>query len=172
MPSKLDDVIRLPAAALDPQGRVLVLGADNRLQAVAVGVLRYLENDILVRAPDLAGREVVMQRTPLLGPGIKVKPLREGGAKGDAQNIAAESAGEAPGRSLGESVVESVVESPGGSPDEPLVELSDARRQRLVQFVQQNKELRSDVRQRLLEALAQPKVAAPLVRRLETRLDG
>ncbi|MBC6407188.1 MAG: efflux transporter periplasmic adaptor subunit [Rhodobacteraceae bacterium] len=160
----LDGVIRLPAAALDPQGRVLVLGADNRLQAVAVGVLRYLENDILVQAPDLAGREVVMQRTPLLGPGIKVKPLREGGAKGDAQNIAAESAGEAPGGSI--------VESPGGSPDEPLVELSDARRQRLVQFVQQNKELRSDVRQRLLEALAQPKVAAPLVRRLETRLDG
>ena len=38
-------------------------------------------DDVIVRARGLAGREVVAERSPLLGAGIKVRPLRPGGAK-------------------------------------------------------------------------------------------
>jgi len=34
----------------------------------------------LVRSRDLPGRDIVTQQTPLLGKGIKVKVLREGGS--------------------------------------------------------------------------------------------
>lgn len=72
----LDRVVRLPAAALDAGGGVLVLGNDDRLEALVVTLLRRQGDDVLVRGADLAGREVVAERTPLLGAGIKVKPLR------------------------------------------------------------------------------------------------
>jgi multidrug resistance efflux pump len=73
----LDNVIRLPAAAVDAAGGVLLLGAEDRLEAGSVEVLRRLGDDVLVRG-DIAGREVVQARSPLLGAGISVKPLRAG----------------------------------------------------------------------------------------------
>ncbi len=74
----LDDVARLPASAVDAAGTVLVLGADDRLEAASVQVLRWLGDDILIAAGALAGREVVAKRSPLLGAGIKLRPLRPG----------------------------------------------------------------------------------------------
>jgi len=71
----LDMVIRLPSSALDAQGRVLVLDDENRLEAAQVDVLRRVGDAVLVRGP-IAGREVVEARSPLLGAGIAVKPLR------------------------------------------------------------------------------------------------
>ncbi len=76
----LTGVIALPVAALGPQGGVLVLGVDDRLEVVAVEVLRRQEDLVIVRSPDLAGREVVTERTPLLGAGIRVRPVRPDGA--------------------------------------------------------------------------------------------
>ena len=76
----LKGVIRLPASALGSDGTVLVLGDEDRLEAVAVDLLRRQGDDIIVRAEGLDGREVVTARTPLLGAGSKVKPLRAGGA--------------------------------------------------------------------------------------------
>ncbi|EKE43729.1 secretion protein HlyD [Oceaniovalibus guishaninsula JLT2003] len=72
----LDRVARLPASAVDPAGGVLVLGDDERLRPAFVEVLRQQGDDVLVRADDLAGREVVAARTPLLGDGIRVRPVR------------------------------------------------------------------------------------------------
>ncbi|WP_306152481.1 efflux RND transporter periplasmic adaptor subunit [Roseovarius sp. MMSF_3281] len=73
----LDDAIRLPATALGPDGTVLILSAEERLEALPVRLLRRQGDDVLVRAEGLSGREVVAQRSPLLGAGIKVRPLRE-----------------------------------------------------------------------------------------------
>ncbi|MDU8909702.1 efflux RND transporter periplasmic adaptor subunit [Aestuariicoccus sp. MJ-SS9] len=69
-------VARLPASAVNAAGEVLVIGTDDRLESVAVEVMRRQGDDILIRARDLADKEVVAERTPLLGAGIKVKPLR------------------------------------------------------------------------------------------------
>ncbi|GAA0295830.1 efflux RND transporter periplasmic adaptor subunit [Rhodovulum strictum] len=81
----LERVARLPATALDAAAQVLVLGEDDRLEAVQVELLRRQGDDVIVRAAGLAGREVVAERTPLLGAGIRVRPLRPGAeAAGDA----------------------------------------------------------------------------------------
>lgn len=74
----LENVVRLPASALDAAGTVLVLGAEDRLEALPVTLVRRQGDDVLVRGAGLEGREVVSGRTPLLGAGIRVRPLREG----------------------------------------------------------------------------------------------
>lgn len=75
----LDRVARLPASVLDAANEVLVLAEDDRLEVVPVNLLRRQGDDVLVRAPVLQGRDVVAERTPLLGAGIKVRPLRQAG---------------------------------------------------------------------------------------------
>lgn len=72
----LDRVARLPASALGSDGQVLLVGADERLEALPVRLIRRQGNDVLVRGQDLDGREVVRGRTPLLGTGIRVRVLR------------------------------------------------------------------------------------------------
>lgn len=72
----LENVVRLPASAVDASDTVLVLTADNRLEALKVRVLHREGDDVLVRSPEIAGRDVVETRSPLLGPGISVRPLR------------------------------------------------------------------------------------------------
>jgi membrane fusion protein, multidrug efflux system len=74
------NVARLPASALDAAGTVLVLGMDDRLEAITVELVRRQGDDVLLRGEGLAGRDVVIGRTPLLGAGIRVRPLREDAA--------------------------------------------------------------------------------------------
>ncbi|MBK1635570.1 efflux RND transporter periplasmic adaptor subunit [Rhodovulum adriaticum] len=81
----LDGVARLPASAINAAGELLVLGQDDRLEAVAVTLLRRQDDDVIVRGADLAGREVVAERSPLLGAGIKVRPIRPGADAGGGQ---------------------------------------------------------------------------------------
>lgn len=81
----IKDVAILPAAAVDPAGNVLVLGAGDRLQSLAVTVLRKQGDRVIVSTPALLGREVVKARTPQLGVGIRVKPLRHDGAENSAK---------------------------------------------------------------------------------------
>ncbi len=76
----LDRVARLPASALNAANEVLVLTEEERLEAVPVTLIRRQGDDVLVRAHGMAGRTVVAERTPLLGAGIKVRPLDNSGA--------------------------------------------------------------------------------------------
>ncbi|SHF51900.1 RND family efflux transporter, MFP subunit [Litoreibacter ascidiaceicola] len=72
----LERVAVVPSAAVDAAGTVLVLGDEDRLENAEVTVLRRQGDDVLVRARGLQGREIVAERSQLLGAGIKVKPLR------------------------------------------------------------------------------------------------
>ncbi|MDX1781571.1 MAG: biotin/lipoyl-binding protein [Thalassovita sp.] len=72
----LERVVRLPSKALAADGTVLVLTEGDRLEQMPVTLVRRQGDDILVRARGLAGRDVVRERTPLLGAGIKVRPLQ------------------------------------------------------------------------------------------------
>ncbi|HHI69574.1 MAG TPA: HlyD family efflux transporter periplasmic adaptor subunit [Rhodobacteraceae bacterium] len=72
---ELQDVIVLPAAAVDAAGTVLLVGKEDRLEQVQVDLLRRQGDDVILRAPEIIGRQVVTARTPLLGQGIKVRPL-------------------------------------------------------------------------------------------------
>ncbi|MBD3786781.1 MAG: efflux transporter periplasmic adaptor subunit [Sphingomonadales bacterium] len=76
----LDQVALIPAAALDAAGRVLVLGPEDRLTEVQAEVLHRQGDQAIIRAALPAGTEIVAERTPLLGEGIKLRPLRPAGA--------------------------------------------------------------------------------------------
>jgi len=77
----LDSVARLPATALGSDGRILVLGQEDRLESVSVELVRRQGDAVLIRAPGLDGREVVLARTPVLGEGIRINPIRDSGAE-------------------------------------------------------------------------------------------
>ena len=74
----LEGVADLPATAVDAAGRVLALNAEERLEDVAVEVLRRQGDRVIVAPGALVGREVVAERSPLIGAGIKVRPVRPG----------------------------------------------------------------------------------------------
>lgn len=132
-------VARVPASALGADGSVLVLGEDNRLQALPVELVRRQGDDVLIRGAGLEGREIVTGRTPLLGAGIKVRPLR---------------------RNAG---VQALPE---------LIELSDERRARLVAFVEGSSAMPSEMKAKMLQQLAEARVPAQLVSRIESRMGG
>ncbi|MGO4915320.1 efflux RND transporter periplasmic adaptor subunit [Pseudogemmobacter sp. W21_MBD1_M6] len=72
---KLEDVVVLPASAVDTDATVLVVGDDDRLSVAQVAVIRRQADSIIVRAADLTGQRVVAERSPLLGAGIKVRAI-------------------------------------------------------------------------------------------------
>ncbi|MEM7295072.1 MAG: HlyD family efflux transporter periplasmic adaptor subunit [Pseudomonadota bacterium] len=84
----LRGVAQVPAAALGARGTVLALGPEGRLEEVPVTLVRRQGEDVLIRAPNVAGRQIVAQRSPLLGAGIKVRPITpEGGAAEEAPDF-------------------------------------------------------------------------------------
>jgi len=133
------DVARLPASALDAGNVVLVLGEEGRLEALKVELVRRQGDDVLVRGAGLAGREVVSGRTPLLGAGIRVRPLRD---------------------------------EVSAVPDAAMLELSDEHRARLVAFVEGSQRMPDEVKAQMLQQLAEARVPAQLVQRIEARMGG
>ncbi len=71
----IDGVARLPATAIGSDGAVLVIGDEDRLEITAVEVVRRVGDDVLIAATDLDGRQIVAERTPLLGGGIRVRVI-------------------------------------------------------------------------------------------------
>lgn len=136
----LDDVARLPATAYGSDGQILVLGDEDRLEAVDATLLRRQGDEVLIRARGVDGREVVLARTPVLGAGIRINPVRDAGAG----EVAAE--------------------------DPADIELDPDRRARLIAFVETNTFIPADVRERLLNQLNQDLVPAQVVARLESRM--
>lgn len=140
----LEAVVELPAAALDAAGRVLVLGADDRLEEAQVQLLRRQGDRVIVRAPGLEGREVVAERVPVLGAGIKVRAVRP-----------------------------ATPETEAALPATPAtIVLDDARRARLIAFVESNERMPAEAKARILAELQAPEVAAETIQRLEERMGG
>ncbi|MBD3803918.1 MAG: efflux RND transporter periplasmic adaptor subunit [Thioclava sp.] len=74
----LDTVAEIPSAAVDAKSTVLVLGAEDRLDEAPVTILRRQGDAVIIRASFAPGTEIVTERTPLLGRGIKLRPMRPG----------------------------------------------------------------------------------------------
>ena len=144
----LEDVMLLPSAAVDTEGGVLLLGADDRLEAGQVEILRRQGNAVLVRAPDLTGREVVAARNPLLGAGIRIRPLRDD-----------------PG------LATPAVPAPSETAAE-LVPLDPERRAALIARIEANPAMPEAVRSRILAQLSQDAVPLNLLERLEAAPRG
>jgi len=76
----LQNVAVLQSTAASATGEILLLSDDNRLEEVYVQILRKQADEIIVAVGAYKGREVVRERAPQLGAGIKVNPRREGQA--------------------------------------------------------------------------------------------
>ncbi len=139
---ELRGVALLPASTLDAAGNVLVVTEDERLKAVPVELLRRQGDDVIVRAAGLSGQQVVAERSPLLGEGIKVRAIGPGAAPAEEP------------------------EEPA------MVELTEERRARLVAFVEANTFMPQDAKERVLAQLAQPMVPVQTVERIEARMGG
>lgn len=153
----LDRVARLPATALAADGTILVPDAENRLQVVPVTLLRRQGDDVLVRAegPEAAlpeGASVVAARTPLLGAGILVRPIGPGAEPGAEP-------GAAPG-----------AEAAAAAAQPATIRLDEARRARLVAFVEGSDRMPPEAKSRLLAQLGEAEVPAEVVARLESRM--
>ena len=168
----LAGVARLPATALGPDGTVLVLGPEERLEVASATLMRRQGDDVLVRAPELAGREVVAERSPLLGPGIKVRAVRPEGRAGAAADHdgagaseVASDGGEDPDAPV---VAASTTLGAGGSGDAAgAVALSEERRVALRAAVEADAALGDEDRARLLADLDRAEVPARTVERIE-----
>ncbi|MEO1549750.1 MAG: HlyD family efflux transporter periplasmic adaptor subunit [Pseudomonadota bacterium] len=73
----LENVAEIPATAVTNDGRVLVLAAEDRLEEVQGEILRR-QGDMVLMSGLPFGREIVTARLPQLGPGVKVRAVREG----------------------------------------------------------------------------------------------
>jgi multidrug efflux pump subunit AcrA (membrane-fusion protein) len=181
----LEAVVRLPGSAMDSGGTVLVLGAGDRLEVLPVTLIRRQGNDILVQGEGLEGREVVVERSPLLGAGIGVRPLRrgdaaapdQGGGRGAALRDGAgqdgagqDGAGQDGARQDGAG--QDARGARGGAAAGDLLELTAERRARLVSYVEGSAGMPAEIRARLLTQLQAERVPAEVVQRLEQRIGG
>jgi multidrug efflux pump subunit AcrA (membrane-fusion protein) len=167
----LDGVALLPAAAVDSAGKVLVLGADDRLEERQTEVLRRQGADVVVLAAGLEGLEVVTERSALLGVGLKVRPVRPGqesqspvltGAPGGGGGIPG--AGGGPGGGAGG----------GGTPTGGTVEmvkLTPERRAELIAKVERST-MTPEQKERTINQLKADEVSPQLIQRIEQRAEG
>jgi hypothetical protein len=137
----LDDVALLPASAVDSTGGVLVLGPEDRLEVREVPVLRLQGNDVIIDSRGLVGREVVVERSPFLGAGIRINPVRPAAAVGDQTGA------------------------------DQTITLTPARRADLIARVQSSTALPEADKARMIDQLSQDRVPAQVVARLESRLE-
>ena len=139
-------VALLPATAVDSTGGVLLVGAEDRLESQMVPVLRRQGDDVIVDVRGIAGREVVVERSPLLGAGIRINPIRP---------------------------ATSASAVPPEMPTQPeTIVLTPERRAGLIAFVEANNRMPDEAKARMLEQLAQDQVPAQVVARLEDRMGG
>jgi len=75
----LDGVALVPTSAVSTDNQVLVVGEENRLELAEIQVLHRQGDEVLIRVGELAGKSIVAQRSPLLGVGIRVRPILPGG---------------------------------------------------------------------------------------------
>jgi multidrug efflux pump subunit AcrA (membrane-fusion protein) len=141
---ELDGVALVPAAAVDPAGTVLALGAEDRLEQIPVEVLRRQGDDVILRVDALEGHEIVTERSPLLGAGIRVRPER-GADAGAAAQPAAEA---------------------------DMVNLTPERRAQLVALIEANERMPAEAKARVLAQLEQDRVPAAIIARIEARAGG
>ena len=139
---ELRGVMKLPAAAIDSFDRILVVNDDSRLEEADVELLRRVGDGVIVRGPGLRDRLIVAERTPLLGVGIRVRPISP-----DQDGVAEP---EAP----------------------RMVALSDEERERLIAMVEANSFMPDTAKERVVRQLRQPEVPAAMLDRLRSRAGG
>ncbi|NJM83313.1 MAG: efflux transporter periplasmic adaptor subunit, partial [Tabrizicola sp.] len=140
----LADAAMVPATSVGANQSVLVLAAEDRLEERQVEVLRRQGDAVIIAVGDLAGREIVAERSALLGAGIRIRPVRPDAA--DATTPP--------------------------STETAMITLTPERRAELIALVEANDRMPADAKARVLEQLQADTVPARVITRLEERMGG
>ena len=143
----LPDAALIPASALGRDGSVLATGPQDRLEQQPVTVLRRQGDAVIIEVGDLAGRQIVTDRSALLGAGIRIRPVRADLATSSAPQFAPEFGPE-------------------------MITLTEARRADLIARVDADPAMPADAKDRLRQQLQAEAVPADLIAALERRKGG
>ena len=144
---KLDNIAIIPSSAIDTNSKILLLGANDRLEEIEVDVLRRQSDKVIVSAVPF-GREYVIDRPPYLDAGLRVKPSRPGDLQGEPSQVGSK------------------------IKKDEMVELSQKERSELINFVQKNGRIPKEVKETILKKLEKTKVPLSLVNRFKGRMEG
>lgn len=145
---QLTGVAVLPATAVDAANTVLAITAEARLETLPVVVRRRQGDDVIVDAAGIEGRRVVAERSPLLGPGIRVRDLT-------AERSEAIAGGTEPDAEASDTIA-----------------LSPERRAALIAAVEANGRMPAEAKERILSQLREERVPMQMVERIESRMGG
>ena len=138
----LNNVLELPSNALSGGNRILTLTDEDRLQEIEVSILRRNKNNVIIDATNVIGKEIVTNRTPLLGAGIKIKPIRLGGSKASSD----------------------------AAPEPEKITLDVERRQKMISFIEGNGYIPKTAKKKIIKALSEAEVPVKLIKRIESRM--
>ena len=139
----LKNITVLPSSAVTIDGKIFILEEDNRLKEIEVTILRRQGNEVIVSgAPN--DKEYVMQRSPQLGNGLKIKPLR----KKDRE----------------------ISNSVNLSKNNELVTISPEKQKKLINILDKLDRMPKSVKDRLYEEINSGKIKAKTLKRLEKNM--
>ncbi len=140
----LEGVARIPTTAATTDGRILLVGEDNRLEEHQATLLRHQGDEIIVGDVPF-GRSFVEIRALQLGPGIQVTPVLP---KPDGAPVAA----------------------PAAAPAPDTIALEEDRRAAIIAFIEASEQMKPEKRVQWLAELAQPEVPRATVEKFEAKM--
>ena len=139
----LKNITVLPSSAVTIDGKIFILEEDNRLKEIEVTILRRQGNEVIVSGAP-TNKEYVMQRSPQLGNGLKIKPLR----KKDRE----------------------ISNSVNLSKNNELVTISPEKQKKLINILDKLDRMPKSVKDRLYEEINSGKIKAKTLKRLEKNM--
>ena len=139
----LKNITVLPSSAVTIDGKIFILDEDNRLKEIEVTILRRQGNEVIVSGAPTE-KEYVMQRSPQLGNGLKIKPLR----KKDRE----------------------ISNSVNLSKNNELVTISSEKQKKLINILDKLDRMPKSVKDRLYEEINSGKIKAKTLKRLEKNM--
>ena len=143
MEPSLKNIRVLPSSAVTIDGKIFILEEDNRLKEIEVTILRRQGNEVIVSGAP-TDKEYVMQRSPQLGNGLKIKPLR----KKDRE----------------------ISNSVNLSKNNELVTISPEKQKKLINILDKLDRMPKSVKDRLYEEINSGKIKAKTLKRLEKNM--
>lgn len=140
----LEGVARIPTTATTTDGRLLLIGEDNRLVEHQATLLRHQGDEIIVGDVPF-GKMFVAVRALQLGPGIQVMPVEP---EPEGTQAAATQAPPAP----------------------DTIALDDERRAAIIAFIEASEQMKPEKREQWLAELAQPEVPRATVEKFEAKI--
>jgi len=139
----LKNITVLPSSAVTIDGKIFILEEDNRLKEIEVTILRRQGNEVIVSGAPTE-KEYVMQRSPQLGNGLKIKPLR----KKDRE----------------------ISNSVNLSKNNELVTISSEKQKKLINILDKLDRMPKSVKDRLYEEINSGKIKVKTLKRLEKNM--